>query len=444
LTSPLRKSSLSNNQEFFPLFEKMEIDPMLNLGASRHCRLLKQTTIAFAFASMVSGPFSLVALSASRAAEVGVIDKEIKVGILGSLTGPAAIFGTGNLAGATIAFEEINAAGGVNGRKLEWISLDDESSPPKAIAAYKRLVDQEKVFAIFGPAASAVGQALVPTLNASTTPTFVSIFSTPAVTEPPIPMLFRTGVMNDRQQGSAIADYVIDSLGAKKIALVSQSDEYGKRGGEAVVAQLADRKIALVSNEVFNISDTDFTAQISRTIQAAPDVLIVYGYPNPSAIITRQAKQLGLKAKIMGANSAGSRKYPEIVGEAAAGTQNILALKVLPEGDDPAAVKFRTSFEKRFPDLARQGRPDIGDVLGYGGALVFIEGMKRAGPELTQIGFVKALESLKGFETGLTLPTTFSATEREGNQSAKIVEIQSDLTRKLLPVVVQAKGEKPK
>jgi branched-chain amino acid transport system substrate-binding protein len=285
---------------------------------------------------------------------------------------------------------------------------------------------------------------MVPSLNASTTPTFVSIFSTPAVTEPPIPMLFRTGVMNDRQQGSAIADYVIDNLGAKKIALVSQSDEYGKRGGEAVVARLAERKMAPVSNEVFNISDTDFTAQISRTIQAAPDVLIVYGYPNPSAIITRQAKQLGLKAKIMGANSAGSRKYPEIVGEAAAGTQNILALKVLPEGDDPAAVKFRTNFEKRFPDLARQGRPDIGDVLGYGGALVFLEGLKRAGPGLTQTGFVKALESLKGFETGLTLPTTFSATEREGNQSAKIVEIQGDLTRKLLPVVVQAKGEKPK
>jgi branched-chain amino acid transport system substrate-binding protein len=417
---------------------------MLNLDASRRCRLLKQTTIAFAFASMVSMPFSLIAPSASRASEVGVTDKGIKIGILGSLTGPAAIFGTGNLAGATIAFEEINAAGGVNGRKLEWISLDDESSPPKAIAAYKRLVDQEKVFAIFGPAASAVGQALVPTLNVSTTPTFVSIFSTPAVTEPPIPMLFRTGVMNDRQQGSAIADYVVDSLGAKKIALVSQSDEYGKRGGEAVVGRLAERKITLASNEVFNISDTDFTAQISRTIQAAPDVLIVYGYPNPSAIITRQAKQLGLKAKIMGANSAGSRKYPEIVGEAAAGTQNILALKILPEGDDPAAVRFRTTFEKRFPDLARQGRPDIGDVLGYGGALVFLEGLKSAGPELTQTGFVKALESLKGFETGLTLPTTFSATEREGNQSAKIVEIQNDLTRKLLPVVVQAKGGKPK
>jgi branched-chain amino acid transport system substrate-binding protein len=108
------------------------------------------------------------------------------------------------------------------------------------------------------------------------------------------------------------------------------------------------------------------------------------------------------------------------------------------------AVKFRTRFEERFPDLARQGRPDIGDALGYGGALVFVEGLKRAGPQLTQSGFIKALESLKEFETGLILPTTFSATEREGNQSAKVVEIQPDLTRKLLPVVAKAAGETPK
>jgi branched-chain amino acid transport system substrate-binding protein len=387
---------------------------------------------------------ALCAFSSCQAAEPGVTDKTVKIGILGSLTGPFAIFGTGNLSGATIAFEEANAAGGINGRKLEWISLDDESSPPKGIAAYKRLVDQEQVFAIFGPAASAVGQALVPTLKASTTPTFVSVFSTPAVTDPMIPSLFRTGPMNDRQQGSAMADYVVDKLGMKKIALISQSDEYGKRGAESVTSRLAERKMPLVSSEVFNISDTDFTAQISRIAQASPDVLIVYGYPNPSAIVTRQAKQLGLKAMIMGANSAGSRTYPKIVGEAAAGTQNILALNVLPEGDDPAAVNFRKVFEQRFPDLARQGRPDLGDVLGYGGAKVFLEGLRRAGPQLTQKGFMQSLETMKGFETGLTLPTTFSATDHEGNQSAKVVEIQTDLTRKILPVVVSAQGAAPK
>jgi branched-chain amino acid transport system substrate-binding protein len=377
----------------------------------------------------------------ATAAEPGVSEHAIKIGILGSLSGPLAIFGTGNLAGATIAFEEANATGGVNGRTLEWVSLDDESSPPKAIAAYKRLVEQEQVFAVFGPASSAVGQALVPTFKSVSTPTFISVFSTPVVTEPPIHNVFRTGPMNDRQQGIAIANYVVDQLQARKIALIRQSDEYGKRGGESVIARLKERNIAPVSDEIFNLTDTDFAAQLTRVNQAEPDVLIVYGYPNPSAIITRQAKQLGLKALIMGSNSASSRKYPEIVGEAAAGTRNVITLQVLPESDDSAAVKFRTTFEQRFPDLARQGRPDLGDVLGYGGGKVFLEALKRAGAQPTQEGFIKALEGLKNFETGLTLPTTFSATDREGNTAARVVEIQKDLTRKLLPGIISAESQ---
>jgi branched-chain amino acid transport system substrate-binding protein len=395
-----------------------------------------------AWRTVVAGTVLSFGLGAAPAdsQEPGVTDKAIKIGVLGSLTGPAAIFGTGNLAGGTIAFEEANAAGGVNGRKIEWVSLDDESSPPKAIAAFKRLTEQEKVFAVFGPAASAVGQALIPTFKASKTPVFISVFSTPAVTEPPIRNVFRTGPMNDRQQGIAIADYVIDHLKAKKISLIRQSDEYGKQGGDSVGKRLKERQLSLANEEVFNLTDTDFTAQLTRTIQAAPDVLIIYGYPNPSAIITRQARQLGLKARIMGANSAGSRKYPEIVGEAAAGTHNIVTLEVLPEGDAPAAVKFRTAFEKRFPDLARQGRPDLGDVLAYGGALAFIDALKRTGATPTQEGLIKALEGLKSFESGLTLPTTFSATEREGNKAARVVEVQSDLSRKLLPIVVRDKS----
>lgn len=399
----------------------------------------KWTARFAAIIGSVMGVLLFCAASVS-AQEPGVTDKTIKIGVLGSLTGPLAIFGTGNLAGATIAFEEVNAAGGVNGRKIEWVSLDDESSPPKAIAAFKRLVDQEKVFAVFGPAASAVGQALIPSFKASSTPVFISVFSTPAVTEPPIKTVFRTGPMNDRQQGIAIADYVVDHLKAQKIALIRQSDEYGKQGRDSVISRLKERQLSLTNEEVFNVADTDFTAQLTRTIQAAPDVLIIYGYPNPSAIITRQARQLGLKARIMGANSAGSRKYPEIVGEAAAGTQNILTLEVLPEGDAPAAVKFRTAFEQRFPDLARQGRPDLGDVLAYGGAQAFIDSLKRAGNPPTQKGFIAALESLKNFETGLTLPTTFSATEREGNKAARIVEVESDLKRKLLPIIVRDKS----
>jgi len=303
--------------------------------------------------ALVALPLALSAGMAPAAAEPGVTADSLKIGILGSLTGPFAIFGSGNLAGATLAFEQANAAGGIHGRKLEWLSLDDESSPPKGIAAYKRLVGPEQVFAVFGPSASAVGQAMVQTFKTSTTPTFISVFSTPIVTDPPLPNVFRTGPMNDREQGVAIANYALDHLKAKRVALIRQSDEYGKSGGESVLQRLKARGAEPVALEVFNVYDTDFNAQLTKIAAARPDVLVVYGYPNPSAIITRQARQLGVEGVVLGSNSAGSRKYPEIVGKAAAGTQNIMTLEILPESSRTWRARGVRTWATRSATAAR-------------------------------------------------------------------------------------------
>ena len=116
----------------------------------------------------------------------------------------------------------------------------------------------------------------------------------------------------------------------------------------------------------------------------------------------------------------------------------MITVAVLPESNDPTALAFSKRFAERFPDLAKQERPDLGDVLGYGGALTFLEGVKRAGPDLTRPRLIAALESIKNFSTGLTMPTTFSDTSHEGNKAARIVQIQPDLTRKLLPDVISA------
>lgn len=377
-------------------------------------------------------------ISATAEDTTGVTKDTIKVGILGSLTGPAAIWGTGNRAGAILAFEEANAAGGVSGRKLDWVVEDDETSPPKAIAAFKKLTEQDGVFAVFGPAASAISAAMVPTMQQSGVPIFISVPSTPAVTEPMIKNVFRTGPLNDRMQGIAVADYVIHKLHGQKIAIVRQSDEYGKRGADSIVNRMKQENLKPVAYEEFGAGDTDFTSQLLKIRGSEPDVLVVYGYPSPSAIITRQARQLGIAAKILGSNATSSRKYPQIVGQAAAGVENVITVAVLPESNDPTAVAFSKRFAERFPDLAKQERPDLGDVLGYGGALTFLEGVKRAGPDLTRPKLIAALESIKNFSTGLTMPTTFSDTSHEGNKAARIVQIQPDLTRKLLPDVISA------
>jgi branched-chain amino acid transport system substrate-binding protein len=381
---------------------------------------------------------ALATFPAAAQDALGITKDGIKLGILGSLTGPAAIWGTGNLAGAVLAFEEANAAGGINGRKLEWVVEDDETSPPKAIAAFKKLTEQDGVFGVVGPAASAISAAMVPVMQQSGIPIFISVPSTPAVTEPMIKNVFRSGPLNDRLQGIAVADYVIGKLHGQRIAIIRQSDEYGKRGADSIVDRMKQENMKPVAHEEFGVGDTDFTSQLLKIRGTDPDVLVVYGYPSPSAIITRQARQLGITAKILGSNATSSRKYPEIVGQAAAGIENVITVAVLPESNEPQAVAFRKKFTDRYPDLAKQDRPDLGDVLGYGGALTFLEGLKRAGPDVTRTKFIAALESIKDFSSGLTMPTSFSATSHEGNKAARIVQIQPDLSRKLLPEVIAA------
>jgi hypothetical protein len=116
-----------------------------------------------------------------------------------------------------------------------------------------------------------------PTLRAATSvPVFISIFSTPAATEPFKPNVFRTGPLNDRLQGIAVADFVLDELKGQKVALAQQSDEYGRRGGASLTARLRERGKPLVATEVFNLTDTDFTSRLR--MRGADRMCRIYGF----------------------------------------------------------------------------------------------------------------------------------------------------------------------
>jgi branched-chain amino acid transport system substrate-binding protein len=377
--------------------------------------------------------FGLWGASPVHADSTGVTDSAVKIGFVGSVTGPAAIWGSGNVAGATLAFEELNAAGGVNGRKIEFITVDDETSVPKGIAGFNRLVQSDKVFAVFGPSASAVGVPMKTTMANSGVPVLIPSFSSPLMTEPVSSNIFRVGALNDRMQGRGVANYLVGNEKLTKIAILRQSDEYGATGSASVTERLKELKLAPLATEVFNAADTDFTSQVLRVRSTNPEAIIVYGYPAPSAIITRQLREVGVKAEIIGSSATSNQNYPELVGKIGAGTKFVSTLEHLPESDFPATKKFREAFQKRFPDLARQGRPALGDVLGYSGALTMIEAIRRTGKDLSRENYIKALESLDGFETGVSMPAYLSATRHEGNTKMYIAVIKDDLTRQVLP-----------
>lgn len=215
------------------------------------------------------------------------------------------------------------------------------------------------------------------TIANSGVPVLILSFSSPLMTEPPTSNIFRVGPINDRMQGRGIANYLVSTEKLQKIAILRQSDEYGATGAASVTERLKELKMAPVATEVFNAADTDFTSQVLWVRAANPDAIIVYGYPAPSAIVTRQLREVGIKAEIIGSSATSNQNYPELVGKIGAGTKFVSALEHLPESDFPAMKKFREAFQKRFPDLARQGRPALGDVLGYGGAMTMVEAIRR-------------------------------------------------------------------
>lgn len=387
---------------------------------------------------IVGVAFSVALAAPCLADSTGVSPTSIKVGFVGSLTGPGAIWGSGNLSGATLAFEEINAAGGVHGRQIELVVVDDESSPPKGIAGFNRLIQADRVFAVFGPSTSAVGVPMRGVIAASGVPVFIPSFSSPDLTEPLIKNVFRSNTLNDRMQGRAVANYLTQVMKFQRVAIMRQSDQYGATGAGAIVDRLKELGKSAVAVETFNASDTDLTSQVLRLRSAEPDAIVVYGYPSPSALAMRQIRELGIKAEIIGSSATSNQNFPEMVGRLGAGIKCVLTAADVPESNAEPMATFRAAFRKRFPDLARQGRPATSDVFGYGGALNFVEGLRRAGNDLTREKFIAALETFNGFNPGVTLPTYFSATHHEGNTKMRIAIITPELSREVLPGVYDA------
>jgi branched-chain amino acid transport system substrate-binding protein len=387
------------------------------------------------FKAMLSGILVLAATAAAAQDAPGVTEDTIRVGIWASLTGDSAYWGTVLQASAEMAFKEANASGGINGRRIEWIVEDDETSPKKAIATFGKLSQDDSVFAVFGPDGNAIAEAMIPIISKVEMPIFVPMLNTPVLTEPLAKNIFRAGPVTDRAQGMAIVKFILGK-GGHRIAIITQADEYGSRAAGGISAQMKQDNIAPVATEQFGANDNQFVPQLSRIRQSNPDFLIVYGFASPSALIIRQARQIGIGAAIIGSNMTSSREFPAMVGSAGVGYENLITVQALPESDDPRAVSFSNKFSALYPTYAEHNRPDLGDAHVYSGALTFLEGLRRAGRDLTRKNFVSALESIHDFEVGITMPITFSADSHEGTHLGRIMQIQPDLTRKLIPDLI--------
>ena len=275
----------------------------------------------------------------------------IKIGGLFAVTGPASFLGAPERNTAQMMVNEINAAGGVKGRKLELIAYDTQGDATKAVQAANRLIKEDKVSAIIGPSTTGDTMAVIPVVERARIP-MVSCAAGSKITEPVKKWVFKTA-QND---GLAVAK-IYENLKKRKIAkvaILTVSDGFGSSGREQLKAQAAAYGIQIVSDDTYGPKDTDMTAQLTKIKGSGALAVICWGTNPGPAVIARNAKQLGLKLPLYMSHGVSSKKFIGLAGDAAEGivlpSGRVIVADLLPNSDrqKKSLIAFVKDYQKHF------------------------------------------------------------------------------------------------
>ena len=355
--------------------------------------MTRASTLKVAVAGVLA---ALFVGQAARAQVPGVTADKIRIGSFGALTGPGYLYGKLPMNGIEVVFDEVNAAGGINGRKLELVREDDRCDPAAAIGAVKKLVSEDNVFAVIGGGCSNATFAAREALEQAKIPLVVMASVHDGITTPVSPAIFSTA-LTSTLESQAQLQYAIDQ-GAKRIAVISMRDAWGRSRYTPLMEAFKAKGITPVADEEMAPDANDATAQVLRLKSANADAVIIVLYPKPGAIFLRDAQKLGFKPLAIGQTGIGDpAAFEEQVGSPGATAQfrTISMVRYTPE--DSAVDKWRKAVEAKFPG----DRLSVFNLFGVGAAEVMVEGLKRAGKDLTREKLVEALNSLKDFQTSV-------------------------------------------
>jgi len=338
--------------------------------------------------------FLMIAALLSQAAFAqGVTNDKILLGQSVALTGPAAELGIQMLNGAKAYFDYVNATGGVHGRKIELITLDDGYEPSRTVPNTKRLIEQDRVFALFGYVGTPTSAAALPVFTQAKVPFFGPFTGAELLRQP-----FNRYVFNVRasyyDETDAIVEQVV-SIGGKSIAVFYQNDAYGMAGlkGVEIATQKRNMKISALGN--FERNTTNVAAAVKAIHAVKPDAVVMIGAYKDCAEFIRQMKKRGSGAVFYNVSFVGSQALADELGKDGAGVA-ISQVMPFPWGTAVPVVK-------QYQELsAKAGFKDynFSAVEGFVAAKLFVEGLKRTGRDLNREKFIDTLEKMNDVDIG--------------------------------------------
>lgn len=299
----------------------------------------------------------------------------IKIGANFEMTGGVAQYGQSAANGAKLAIKEANATGGVLGKQISLVVADNKSEPSESANAATKLITQDKVVAILGPAASSNVLAAAPVVQDNKIPLITPTATNPKVTADGGKVkdyVFRACII-DPFQGTVMANYASNSLKVKTAAIyIDSSSDYSKGLAEVFEKTFTQNGGKVVAKDAFLQKDQDFKATLTKIKASNPDIIYIPAYYEEVSKIIKQARELGITVPLLGSDGWDSPKLTEIAG-AAALKNTYFSNHYSTKDKDPKVISFVENYKKEYGQ-----EPDAFAALGYDAALMMIDAIKRA------------------------------------------------------------------
>ena len=366
----------------------------------------------------------IAALAATGAAQAqptpGVSATSIVFGQSAPLSGANAELGNDIRNGALAYFRKVNEAGGVHGRRLELVTLDDANQVPRSEANTKELVEQRQVFALFGYPSATLSRPALPTVEKYGVP-----FLAPFTGADPM-RVFNRHVYNMRASYADELEKIVEHfvpLGVKRFSVVYYDDIVGRENYAAVERALKKRALEPVSIAAFkDRAKPDIQAGVAAIAKASPDVVILTTLYKASSDFVKLARNSGVAAQMVSNSFPGASPLAKELGKDGAGV--IVATVVPPptKRSLPIVHEYQAAIEK----LTGRKEFSFTSLESYIGAKVAVQALRRAGPQPTRAGFMRELDALKDFDAG-GYGLSFSPTNHNGSSFVELTVIGKDL-----------------
>jgi ABC-type branched-subunit amino acid transport system substrate-binding protein len=351
-------------------------------------------------------------------AESGVSPGTVLLGQSAPLTGPAAALGTEMRTGAKVYFDYVNAKGGVYGRKIELRSLDDGYEPARTVPNTKKLIEEEKVFALFGYVGTPTSVAALPVFTQAKVPFFGAFTGAEVLRDPLNPYIFNVRASYYDETEKIVEQLV--STGAKNIAVFYQNDAYGQAGLKGVQRAMAKRSLKISATGTVERNTIAVGAAVKTILAVQPDAVIMISAYTSCGEFIREMKKAGSAAQFYNVSFVGSQALADNLGKEGVG---VAISQVMPFPWAPSVPVIKEYQELMLK--AGQKEFTFTTVEGFIAAKVFVEGLKRAGKDLNREKFIAALETMGDVDVGGYF-VSFSPKNHNGSHFVDLTIIARD------------------